>query len=84
MDMMKKGLAWLKARVSERTSWDGAVIIAGCLVIILTGGLAKVLAWIGLAYGLWTCYKEEVVMPYHHGKKVRKRKRTVAKRKRKE
>ena len=26
MDMMKKGLAWLKARVSERTSWDGAVI----------------------------------------------------------
>ena len=55
----EKGLAWLKARVSERTSWDGAVIIAGCLVIILTGGLAKVLAWIGLAYGLWTCYKEE-------------------------
>ena len=55
MDMMKKGLAWLKARVSERTSWDGA----GCLVIILTGGLAKVLAFIGLGYGIWTCYKEE-------------------------
>ena len=59
MDMMKKGLAWIKARVSERTSWDGAVIIAGCLVIILNGGLAKALAWIGLAYGAWTCYMEE-------------------------
>ena len=59
MDMMKKGLAWLKARVSERTSWDGAIIIAGCLIIILTGGLAKVLAAFGLGYGIWTCYKEE-------------------------
>ena len=59
MDMMKKGIAWLKARVSERTSWDGAVIIAGCLVVILTGGLAKALARIGLVYGAWTCYMEE-------------------------
>ena len=59
MDMMKKGMAWLKARVSERTSWDGAIIIAGCLVIILTGGLAKVLAFIGLGYVIWPCYKEE-------------------------
>lgn len=59
MDMFKKGLDWLKARVSERTSWDGAVIIAGCLVIILTGGLAKMLAFVGLGYGIWTCYKAE-------------------------
>ena len=59
MDMMKKGLAWIKARVSERTSWDGAVIVAGCLVVILTGGLAKFLAWIGLVYGAWTMYMEE-------------------------
>ena len=56
---MKKGMAWLKARVSERPSWGGAVIIAGCLVVILTGGLAKALAWIGLVYGAWTCYMEE-------------------------
>ena len=40
MDMVKNKMEWLKARVSERTSWDGAVIIAGCLVILLTGGLA--------------------------------------------
>jgi len=60
MDMLKNGMAWLKARVSERTSWDGAVIIAGSLMIILTGGLAKLLAFIGLAYGIWTCYKAEV------------------------
>ena len=60
MDMVKNGMEWLKARVSERTSWDGAVIIAGCLVILLTGGLAKLLAFAGLLYGAWTCYKAEV------------------------
>ena len=59
MDMLKKGMSWVKARVSERTSWDGAVICAGCLVVLLTGGLAKALAWVGLAYGAWTMYMEE-------------------------
>ena len=60
MDMVKNKMEWLKARVSERTSWGGAVIIAGCLVILLTGGLAKLLAFAGLLYGAWTCYKAEV------------------------
>ena len=60
MDMVKNKMEWLKARVSERTSWDGAVIIAGCLVILLTGGLAKLLAFAGLLYGAWSCYKAEV------------------------
>ena len=60
MDMVKNKMEWLKARVSERTSWDGAVIIAGCLVILLAGGLAKLLAFAGLLYGAWTCYKAEV------------------------
>jgi hypothetical protein len=41
MDMVKKYVDWVKDRVSERTSWDGAVICAVCLVVIFTGGLAK-------------------------------------------
>ena len=60
MDMVKDKLEWLKARVSERTSWDGAVIMAVCLLVLLTGGLAKILAFAGLLYGAWTCYKAEV------------------------
>ena len=59
MDMLKERLAWAKSRVSERTSWDGAVIIAGCLLVLCTGGLAKVLAVAGICYGVWTCYKAE-------------------------
>ena len=60
MDILKNGMEWLKDRVSERTSWDGAVIMAVCLLVLLTGGLAKVLAFAGLLYGAWTCYKAEV------------------------
>ena len=60
MEMVKKYMDWAKARVSERTSWDGAVICVVCLMVICTGGLAKLLAWAGLAYGAWTCYKAEL------------------------
>jgi len=59
MEQVKKYVAWAKDRVSERTSWDGAVICAVCLLVICTGGLAKLVAWVGLAYGAWTCYKAE-------------------------
>ena len=48
-----------KARIKERTSWDGGVIIAGSLAIILFGGIVKIAAWVGLAYGIWTLVKKE-------------------------
>ena len=59
MEQLKGYADWVKDRVSERTSWDGAGICAGWLLVIFTGGLAKLLAWAGLAYGAWTCYKAE-------------------------
>jgi len=59
MDKVRSMMAWVKARVSERTSWDGVVIIAGCLTVICFGGLAKVAAIFGLAYGAWAVYAAE-------------------------
>ena len=56
---MSNILDWIKARLPERTSWDGGLIIAGCLAVILFGGLAKIAAWVGLAYGIWTLVKPE-------------------------
>ena len=50
---------WLKERVSERTSWDGAVLIVVCGLVLFTGGLTKILAVAGLKYGDWTCWKGE-------------------------
>tara|TARA_B100000035_G_C20794022_1_gene462458 strand:- start:307 stop:477 length:171 start_codon:yes stop_codon:yes gene_type:complete len=52
-------LNWIKARFAERTSWDGGIIIAGCLAIIVLGPLAKWAAWAGLAYGIFTLVKSE-------------------------
>lgn len=52
-------MKYIVDRVKERTSWDGAVIIAGSLAIILFGGIIKLAAWAGLAYGIWTLITKE-------------------------
>ena len=50
---------WVMSRLGERTSWDGGVIIAGSLAVILFGGIVKMAAWAGLAYGIWAIVKQE-------------------------
>ena len=45
--------------MQERTSLDGLTLIAICGSIVLFGGLAKLAAYAGLAYGLWTLLKTE-------------------------
>ena len=50
---------FLRRAVTERTSWDGAILIGICGSVILFGGLAKMLALIGLGYGIWTLVKSE-------------------------
>ena len=50
---------WIKNRISERTTWDGAVCNAlGLLVLFLTP-LAKIAAGVAIAWGLWTIWKSE-------------------------
>ena len=46
---------WISNRLAERTSWDGGVIVAVSLSIIIFGGLIKLLAWVALAYGIYIC-----------------------------
>ncbi len=43
----------------ERTTLDGVALILACGSVILFGGLAKLLAWVGLVYGVYTLIKEE-------------------------
>lgn len=50
---------WIMDRVGERTSLDGLGLIAICGSIILFGGLAKLAAWVGLAWGVYTLVKSE-------------------------
>jgi len=45
--------------LGERTSLDGVALIGICGAVILLGGIAKLAAWAGLAYGIWTLLKTE-------------------------
>ena len=47
-------------RVAERTTLDGVGLVAVCGSVILFGGLAKLVAWVGLAWGIYTLVKSEV------------------------
>jgi|TARA_B100001059_G_C17733871_1_gene527751 hypothetical protein len=57
MDMIKN---WVLSRWSERTTWDGGVIIGVSLSYILLGGLVDWLAYVALAYGVYTLVKAEL------------------------
>lgn len=50
---------WVSDRLPERTTWDGATLIAICGSVILFGGIAKLLAWAGLAWGIYTLVQKE-------------------------
>ncbi len=50
---------WIKNRLVERTSLDGAVLIAVGVVILVLGPLAHYAAWAALIYGGCTMWKSE-------------------------
>ena len=50
---------WIKNRLDERTSWDGAAIIALGLVVLIAGPFANLAAYAAIAYGAWTIWKSE-------------------------
>ena len=52
-------MGWVKSRIAERTSWDGATIIAISVLVLVAAPIVKLLAWPALAYGIYTLLKEE-------------------------
>ena len=50
---------WIKKRLDERTSLDGAVLIGIGLVILIAGPFAKLAAYGAIAYGAWTIWRAE-------------------------
>ena len=59
MELVKEYYEWVKSRVAERTSWDGAVLVVLGLLVILMNPLAKLLAWVALIWGAVTIYRAE-------------------------
>ena len=50
---------WVKKRVEERTSWDGGLLIALGVIVLIAGPFAKIAAYGAIAYGIWTIWKSE-------------------------
>jgi len=50
---------WVMSRLGERTTYDGAVIVAVCGSYIIFDSIITVGAYEGIIYGLWTIYQEQ-------------------------
>ena len=53
--MIKK---FITSRLEERTSLDGAILIALGVLILIAGPFAKLAAYAAIAYGAWTIWKK--------------------------
>ena len=51
-------VTWIKDKIKKRDALHGAGIIVACLLIIAFGSMAKILASVGIAYGLWQICKK--------------------------
>jgi hypothetical protein len=49
---------WIKGRLKERTTLDGAILIAAGAAFIVLGPLAKLAAYGAIAYGIFTIVKK--------------------------
>ncbi len=50
---------WIKNRIKERTSWDGAALIALGLIILFAGPFVKIAAYAAILWGIYTICKSE-------------------------
>ena len=57
--MLDKFKTWVANRFTERTSWDGAMLILLGVVVLIAKPIAGLLAYAAIAYGAWTIWKSE-------------------------
>jgi len=50
---------WVIKRISERTTWDGAALVALGVVVLIAKPIAGALAYAAILYGAWTIWKAE-------------------------
>lgn len=51
--------AWAVNRLKERTTFDGAVMIAAGVAYLVFEPIAAIVAYAAIAYGVWTIWKKE-------------------------
>ena len=52
-------MEWLKSRLEERTTLDGAVLIGAGVAFLIFKPIAGLVAYGAIAYGAWTLWKKE-------------------------
>ena len=60
MDFITKITDWVKARLAERSTWDGGVIAGVSLAVLLASAFLKYIAMAGVAYGAFRMLQKEV------------------------
>ena len=50
---------WIEERVKERTSWDGAALIAAGVLFLVFGSWAEYVAYAAIVWGAWTMWTKE-------------------------
>ena len=55
--MIDKFKSWVSTLFKERTSWDGAVLIAFGIIVLIAKPLAGILAYAAIVHGAWTIWK---------------------------
>ena len=50
---------WIVARLKERTTLDGAILIGAGVAFLIFKPIASLVAYGSIAYGAWTLWKKE-------------------------
>jgi hypothetical protein len=50
---------WITARLKERTTLDGAILVGAGVAFLIFKPIASLVAYAAIAYGAWTIWKKE-------------------------
>ena len=50
---------WINARIKERTTLDGAILIGAGIAFLIFKPIGSIVAYGAIAYGAWTIWKSE-------------------------
>lgn len=50
---------WVSARLKERTSWDGIVLVVAGVSFLIFKPIASLVAYGAILYGAWTIWKKD-------------------------
>ena len=52
-------IKWINARLKERTTLDGAILVGAGVAFLIFKPIAALVAYGAIAYGAWTIWKAE-------------------------